>query len=258
MTCLKTPAVAAACIAALGLAGAGLADHHAAAQSDGKGQQVLDRLMEGNQRFVKGEQRQANMTPQERAKLAEGQSPHTIVVSCADSRVAPELAFDADPGELFVIRVAGNVVDDYELASIEYAVAVLKSPLLVVMGHESCGAVDAAVKAEKGEASFPGHIHDLVEDIRPAVRNAMQHTQGDDLLDTAISENVRLVVDQLENSQPIVGKAIREGKLKVVPARYDLDTGEVTVVSMDDEHHEGHGHDDHNHGERSGDDGHGH
>ena len=251
---LATPlSLAAACALVAGCATSQTTPTNAAAALVQEGErpqdggQALRRLMEGNQRYVAGE---AN-TPldvEKRAELAGGQSPYAIVVSCADSRVPPELAFDAGPGDLFVIRVAGNVVDDYELASIEYAVAVLESPLLLIMGHESCGAVDAAVKAEKGEAEFPGHIHDLVEDIRPAVRKAMEHGEGDGLLETAVEENVRLVVDQMESSQPIVGKAIKEGRLKVVPARYDLGTGEVTVVSMDDKHHEGHGHDDHEHG----------
>jgi carbonic anhydrase len=239
-TLTKSLALAATCALTVGCATA-KADHH-----EGAGADSLNKLMEGNARFVNGE-RTARMSVEERAELAKGQSPYAIIVSCADSRVAPELAFDASPGELFVIRVAGNVVDDFELASIEYAVAVLESPLLVIMGHESCGAVDAAVKAQKGEASFPGQIHDLVEAIRPAVRKAMEH-ETDNVLAKAIQENVRLVVDQMENSQPIVGKAIANGKLKVVPAVYDLDTGKVTVVSMDDMHHEGHGHEGHDHG----------
>jgi carbonic anhydrase len=244
-TLTKSLALAAACAVTLGCATTATADDHGGDKAK-TGGEALTRLMEGNQRFVNGEAT-ATMSVKERAELAKGQSPYAIIVSCADSRVAPELAFDANPGDLFVIRVAGNVVDDYELASIEYAVAVLESPLLVIMGHESCGAVDAAVKAEKGEASFPGQIHDLIEDIRPAVRKAMEH-ETDNLLMKAIQENVRLVVDQMENSQPIVGEAIKSGKLKVVPAVYDLDTGKVSVVSMDDMHHEGHGHEGHNHG----------
>jgi carbonic anhydrase len=237
----KPLALAAACMLTVGCATASAHDHEETA-----GGESLKKLMEGNARFVNGE-RTADMSVEERAELAKGQSPYAIIVSCADSRVAPELAFDASPGELFVIRVAGNIVDDYELASIEYAVAVLESPLLVIMGHESCGAVDAAVKSQKDGQVFPGHIHDLVEAIRPAVRKAMEH-EGQDTLMTAIKENVRLVVDQMENSQPIIGTAIKDGKLKVVPAVYDLDTGEVSVVSMNDKHHEGHDHADHNHG----------
>ncbi len=243
----KPFALVAACAVAIGCATTASADHHEKGEVK-SGSDALTRLMEGNGRFVAGEAT-AVMSIDERAELANGQSPYAIIVSCADSRVAPELAFDANPGDLFVIRVAGNIVDDYELASIEYAVAVLKSPLLVVMGHESCGAVGAAVKSEKDGENYPGHIHDLVEAIRPAVRKAMDHTKGDDLLDVAVQENVRLVVDQMENSQPIIGPAIKGGNLKVVPARYDLNTGEVTVVSMDDaDHHEGHDHADHKHG----------
>ncbi len=247
-TFTKSLALATACVAVA--TSSSFAAPNDASQGP-SGEDALKMLMEGNARFVAGEA-EATMSVKERAELAKGQSPYAIIVSCADSRVAPELAFDANPGDLFVIRVAGNIVDDYELASIEYAVAVLKSPLLVIMGHESCGAVDAAVKAEKGEARFPGQIHDLVEAIRPAVRKAMDHTTGDDLLDVAVSENVRLVVDQMENSQPIVGTAMKAGDLKIVPARYDLDTGKVTVVTMEDKHHEGHDHEGHKHGDHAG------
>ena len=213
-------------------------------------QQSLQKLMEGNARYVKGEHKQETMTPEKRAELAQGQSPYAIIVGCSDSRVPPELAFDAGPGDLFVIRDAGNIVDDNELATIEYGVAVLKSPLLMVLGHESCGAVDAAVKSEKGEADFDGHIHDLVEDIRPSVVNAMEETDatGDELLDAAVKANVRRVVDELERSKPYVGKAVEEGRLMIVPARYDLDTGEVTIIEMDAGAHDDHGHEDHDHG----------
>ena len=223
-------------------------------------EQALEKLMDGNARYVKGEARQGDITPAQREKLAAGQSPYAVIVGCADSRVPPELAFDGGPGDLFVIRDAGNIVDDNEIASIEYAVAVLNVPLVVVLGHESCGAVDAAVKAQTKGASFDGHIHDLVEDLRPSVIAAMRNkTEGEGdtadkkLLDAAVRENVRRVVDELERSKPYVGPAAEEGKIMIVPARYDLDTGEVTVIDMKKggEAHEGHDHAEHDHGQKA-------
>ncbi|MEL7088092.1 MAG: carbonic anhydrase, partial [Planctomycetota bacterium] len=130
-------------VAVAGLAcSAALADGH---KESSPAEDALKKLMDGNARFVAGEMMHPNLTADRRAELAQGQSPYAIIVSCSDSRVPPEQVFDAGPGDLFVIRVAGNVVGDDAQASIEYAVAVLNSPLVVVMGHESCGAVDAAV-----------------------------------------------------------------------------------------------------------------
>ena len=206
---------------------------------------AMSKLMEGNERFVSGEMQHPNLSQDKREELAKGQAPYAVIVSCSDSRVPPELVFDAGPGDLFVIRVAGNVVDDHALASIEYAVANLGTPLVMVMGHESCGAVGAAVASERDEASFDGHIHDLVETIRPAVQAAMQEAEGDEVLDVAVKENAVRVKEQLSNSKPYVGEYASEGKIKLVAARYDLDSGEVTVV-------EGHDHD-HDHGSSSGD-----
>lgn len=219
------------------------ADHHKEKPAAPTPEQALERLMEGNARFVSGEMKHPNLGQEMRETLAQGQSPFAIIVGCADSRVSPELLFDAGPGDLFVIRVAGNVVGDHAKASIEYAVAVLGSPLVVVLGHESCGAVDAAIKAEKGEASFDGHIHDLVEDIRPSVQAAMASHEGSEgLLDATVAENARRVKGELERSQPYIGKFAKEGKIGIVAARYDLDTGTVTRVDTHHGHDHGHGH----------------
>ena len=136
--------------------------------------EALAKLMEGNARFVSGDMQHPNLSAERRAELAEGQAPYAVIVSCSDSRVPPELVFDAGPGDLFVIRVAGNIVGDDAQASIEYAVGVLKTPLVLVMGHESCGAVGAAVKTQTEGTEFPGSIHDLVETIRPSVETAME------------------------------------------------------------------------------------
>ena len=219
---------------------AALADDGASMTPDA----ALQKLMDGNARFVAGELEHPNLSKEVRETLAQGQNPYAVIVGCADSRVPPELLFDAGPGDLFVIRVAGNVVDDFEQASIEYAVAVLETPLVVVLGHESCGAVDAAVKAERGEASFEGHIHDLVEEIRESVESAMDKPYEGDLLDAAVAENANRVKHQLTRSQPYVGPAVEDGKVKLVAARYDLDTGEVTRVDEHDKDGmDGHDHD---------------
>ncbi len=216
---------------------------------------ALAKLMEGNARFVAGEMQHPNLSAERRAELAKGQSPYAVIVSCSDSRVPPEHVFDAGPGDLFVIRVAGNVVGDDALASIEYAVAKLHSPLVLVMGHENCGAVGAAVATEVDGAAFGGQIHDLVETIRPAVQTAMECAEGEGLLDAAVQANAESVAAQLCDSKPYVGAAVESGAATVLAGRYDLDTGEVTLypnahVKADHtghEHHDGHDHAGHAH-----------
>ncbi len=186
--------------------------------------QALDRLKAGNARYTGGAL-EANDFSTEREALAKGQNPYAIVLGCADSRVSPELAFDEERGDLFVVRVAGNFVNDDNLASIEYAVKFLGTPLIVVLGHESCGAVDAAVSVVTKDAELPGHLPGLVETIEPAVK-AVEDQDGD-LLTNAISENVKMNVKALAESTPILAEAVEAGKLQVVGAVYDLDTGEV-------------------------------
>jgi carbonic anhydrase len=161
-------------------------------------------------------------TAERQRELASSQSPHAEILSCADSRVPPELIFDQGLGDLFIIRVAGNVVSDTELGSLEYGAEHLHVPLLVVLGHQHCGAVTAAV--EGGEAE--GHIAALVNLLRPAV----EKTQGmpGDHVENAVKANVEMVVKQLRASTPILAKLVSEGKLKVVGAVYSLDTGKVT------------------------------
>ncbi|MBD1913302.1 MULTISPECIES: carbonic anhydrase [unclassified Leptolyngbya] len=185
--------------------------------------QALAKLMEGNQRFVSSQQLNPNQNGARVVEVAAGQAPFAAILSCADSRVVPEIAFDQGLGDLFVVRVAGNVAITEEIASEEYAVAVLKTPLLVVLGHERCGAVDAAVKG--GE--FPGVIESLVLALQPAVKAS--EGQAGDRLTNAIKANVRLQVERLQHSS-VIAAAVQEGKLKVVGAYYDLDTGEVSLV----------------------------
>ncbi|HUO07632.1 MAG TPA: carbonic anhydrase [Phycisphaerae bacterium] len=184
----------------------------------------LDVLMAGNQRFVSGHPMNVQNTS-EREQLAAGQHPIAIIVGCSDSRVPPEVVFDQGLGQLFVVRVAGEVVDDHALGSIEYAAEHLHSHLIVVLGHDKCGAVQAAVAG--GEA--PGHIRSIVEAIQPAVEEAKKEP-GDDLLDKAIDANVLNVTDRIKHSQPILAHMVETGEVQVVAARYKLATGEVQLL----------------------------
>jgi carbonic anhydrase len=196
-------------------------------------EQARQRLVEGNQRYVKGSMKACGASsPEARSKLASGQKPYAIVLSCSDSRVPPEMVFDEGLGELFVVRVAGNVADPVVLGSIEYAAEHLGSPLIVVLGHERCGAVMAAVDAQ-GKA--PGNVAAVVKAIAPAVKRAKSSTQGqskDAIVDAAVIENARTVADGLTKQSPLLKKLVAEGKLQIVPARYDLDDGTVTLLSQ--------------------------
>ncbi|MFB0613343.1 carbonic anhydrase [Aurantiacibacter poecillastricola] len=232
-------------IGGLGAAGAAtLVGTQAASAQDSRGgltpappateltpQQALDLLREGNDAFLRGEQTSVLTSAQRRLELARGQSPFAAYVTCSDSRVPPELLFGRGLGELFIIRNAGNTVDTVALGSIEYAVAQLQTPLVVVMGHESCGAVDAATKVVTENATFPGSIGRMVEPIIPAVLS-VQNEEGD-LLDNSVRANVRRVVGDLRNhSDPLLLEPQREGRLWVVGAYYDLDTGAVDFFDL--------------------------
>src|SRR5262249_16412472 len=152
----------------------------------------------GNQRHVKAAYKHPHETTARRADLAKGQSPHAVVLACADSRVAPEIVFDQGLGDLFTVRVAGNLAPDAEVASIEYAVEHLQTPVVVGMGHQSCGAVGAAIAG--GEA--PGHLPALIDALKPAVEEAKK--MPGDVSDNAIKINVEHVVDELRHSKPIL------------------------------------------------------
>lgn len=183
--------------------------------------QAWEKLMDGNKRYVEAALTHPNQTAARREELARTQKPFAVIVCCSDSRVPPEVVFDQGIGDLFVVRVAGNVVDDVGMGSIEYAAEHLGAPLVVVLGHERCGAVSAAVAG--GE--FHDHLKEIVAALRPAVEKAMSE-QGD-VLENAIRANIKMGVAQLQNSEPVLSKRVKEGKLKVVGARYDLDTGKV-------------------------------
>lgn len=219
---------------AAGWSGLSLAPHgvgavvKAQAQEPVSADQALDLLMEGNARYVSGDTEPHDFAA-DRAALAEGQAPFAVILGCADSRVAPELAFDQSRGQLFVLRVAGNTLNVKNLASIEFATSVLGSPLVMVLGHSACGAVDAAIEAVKRDAQLPGHLPELIEPIRPAVE-AVRSEPGD-MLTNAIEKNVALTVDQLATSEPIVSALVDEGRVKVVGAVYDLASGEVVLLS---------------------------
>ncbi|MGC1453133.1 MAG: carbonic anhydrase [Candidatus Sulfotelmatobacter sp.] len=188
-------------------------------------------LLDGNARFVKGLPASPRRSPEDFRGLAEAQYPEAVIVSCADSRVAPEILFDVGVGDIFVVRVAGNVVGGAGAVvkgSIEYAIAELNVPLIVVLGHSGCGAVKAAMKHLDAKDSLPGAINGLVELIKPAV--AQSKGAAGDPLDNAIRKNVEIGVERLEQLPPIVAPRVKEGKVKVLGAVYDLSTGTVTPL----------------------------
>jgi carbonic anhydrase len=189
---------------------------------------ALKRLTEGNSRYVAGVARRHDFK-HEREALVGGQNPFAAVLSCADSRIAPEYAFDTGRGDLFVCRVAGNFANDDTIASMEYAVAVLGTPLIVVLGHDSCGAVDATIKSLKDDKQPPGHIPSLVAAIAPAVKASAQ--QSGNALDNAIKQNVIDNVNKLKSATPILSAAVEQNKLKVVGGIYRLSTGKVELLN---------------------------
>jgi carbonic anhydrase len=193
--------------------------------------QALRDLIDGNKRFMKGQTNGPRRSPADFQKLAAGQYPEAIIVSCADSRVAPEILFDVGVGDIFVIRVAGNVVTGAGVTvkgSIEYGVAELNAPLIMVLGHSACGAVKAAKQHIDAKDSLPGAINGLVELVKPAV--AQSKGEPGDPLENAIRKNVQLGVERLKTLEPILAAKVKDGKLKVVGAVYDLSTGEVKLV----------------------------
>ena len=189
---------------------------------------ALKRIMEGNARYVANAPNERDFSFG-RAARAQGQYPVAAILSCADSRVAPELLFDQAPGDLFVLRVAGNIVNTDLLASIEYGVQFLGAPLIMVLGHSSCGAVDAAIKVVKTKTVLPGHLPELIAALKPAVIAAEKAKSGE-LLDNAIAENVRRQVARLKSSAPIVQKLYAGKKIDVVGGVYEIASGKVTPV----------------------------
>ena len=209
--------------------------------------EAISRLKEGNGRYTSGNQQHPHQSGDERGRmaansyenlgmtaaeaakrreeLAKSQHPFAIVVGCADSRVPPEIVFDQGLGDLFVLRVAGNVIDDHSLGSIEYAVDHLAVRLIVVLGHQRCGAVKAAKETIAANGKAPGHIESLVTAIRPAVEATVK---GD--LEATVEANVKNVVQALRSSTPVLKPKVDSGELKVVGANYSLDTGSVSFL----------------------------
>jgi len=183
--------------------------------------------MKGNKCYVAGETRRHDFK-HEREALVGGQNPYAGILSCADSRIAPEYAFDSGRGDLFVCRVAGNFANDDTVASMEYAVAMLGTPLIMVLGHDSCGAVSATIKSLKDNVALPGHLPSLVASITPAV-NAASKRSGDPL-DAAIRQNVVDNVAKLKSATPILNAAVEQRKLSVVGGICRLKDGKIEII----------------------------
>lgn len=189
---------------------------------------VLKRLIDGNERYATNMMNERDFSAG-RAARALAQYPIAAILSCADSRVAPEFAFDQGPGHLFVVRVAGNIVTPDLLASLEYGVQFLGVPLIMVLGHTGCGAVDSAIKVLRTRAVLPGKLPELIATIKPAVMIA-EKAKSDNLLDRAITANVRQQVAKLKRSPPVIQKLYESKKIDIVGAVYDILTGKITLV----------------------------
>lgn len=192
--------------------------------------EALDRLKQGNERFVSNVRSIAALgSQQQREALVSGQRPFAIVLSCSDSRAPSELVFDCGLGELFVVRVAGNVVAPSIVGSVEFAAATFDTELVVVMGHTRCGAVIATVDALKsGKGALSENVRDIVDRISPAVAELVGAAKpGEDVLRDAIRANVRVSANHLRHGSRVLEKRIAEGNLKIVGAEYALETGRV-------------------------------
>jgi carbonic anhydrase len=190
--------------------------------------QALARLKAGNADFVGDKPPASDLSTARRLALSEGQEPFATIVCCSDSRVGPEQLFGAGLGELFVVRSAGNTLDIAGSGSVEYSVGELGVPLIVVLGHEKCGAVAAAVDLVENDTLFPGSIGDMIQPIIPAVLTAKRRMPQENLVERAIDENVRRVVERLKRySEPVLLDPQRSGQLMVIGAVYSLQTGAV-------------------------------
>ncbi len=185
-------------------------------------EEVLNRLKQGNKRFTADKKDGKLQDSSRRQELTGGQSPYAIILSCADSRVVPELAFDTGLGELFTVRVAGNIANSSSIASMEYAVAHLNTEIIVVMGHESCGAVTAAMQG--GDNGY--NLNHLVSHIAPAIAASDKNAGVNDV----VKKNAELTAEELKTRSTIIKEAAENGKVKIVPAYYNLDSGEVDFL----------------------------
>ena len=185
---------------------------------------LIDRLIEGNKRFIRGNLTVTNESVADRRKVSKTQKPFAVIIACSDSRVPPILIFDQKIGDLFVIRVAGNIVDDVSLGSIEFAVKYLDTKLIVVLGHKRCGAVEAAIN----NTSPSYNLEAIVKEIKPAVERARLDSK--DLWESSIMNNVDMVVDKIRKSKPIIKEFIDRGEVKVIGGYYDIDNGKVDFI----------------------------
>jgi carbonic anhydrase len=187
--------------------------------------EALKKLMEGNARFVEGKRQNPNQSRMRLQETVVAQYPFAAVLGCADSRVPAEIVFDQGLGDLFVVRVAGNVASQTAIGSLEFATAVLGAQLIMVLGHSKCGAVSAAIKGDP----LPGRIGVFVEEIKPAVEKVRLKTG--DIEENSIIANVQYQATNLAESSTILGGLIKQGKLKIAGSRYDLATGKVTLLT---------------------------
>jgi carbonic anhydrase len=209
-----------------GLAGTGaIAAEPATPQNSLTPDEALKKLMEGNQRFIGGEATAPNRSMARLREVAKGQKPYAAFLSCADSRVPVEILFDQGFGDLFVCRVAGGTATAEETGSLEYGAAVLGAKVLMVLGHEYCGAVKATLEGQK----VPGSIAAVLDQVKPAIA-MLKDKKATGALDEAIANNVKLQVAKLKGS-PVLSSLIKEGKLKIVGAVYDLDEGKVKLLA---------------------------
>jgi carbonic anhydrase len=186
------------------------------------------RLIAGNGRYVAGKHLRIDHSNR-REETAPGQSPFAIVLGCSDSRVPPEILFDQGLGDVFTVRVAGNIADDLTMGSMEYAVSHFATPIIVVLGHERCGAIIATLDAVKTGNMPPPHLTSLVTALRPSVE-ASKATPGD-AVENAVAANIRLTVEALKSSSPILADAVRQGRLEIVGAEYHLGNGRVAFMT---------------------------
>jgi len=187
------------------------------------------RLREGNERFVSGESLHPNQDASRRSSLLEGQNPFAVIFGCADSRLAAEIIFDLGLGDAFVVRTAGQVIDDAVLGSLEYSISELKVPLIAILGHDSCGAVTATKAAVETGEMPPGFIRDLVERITPSVLTAKRNGQED--VNDMVVEHVKQTADRLADSSRVISDAIEDGRVAVIGLSYKLGDGQAALVS---------------------------
>ncbi|MBG1269603.1 carbonic anhydrase [Nostoc sp. WHI] len=187
--------------------------------------EAVRRLLDGNQRFIHQKRQYPDQSLERLRLVAKAQYPFAAILGCADSRVPAEIVFDQGLGDLFVVRVAGNVVSDTVIGSLEYSTAILGLQLIVVLGHRRCGAVAEAIKNEP----LPGRMGLIIEGIKPSIERVKLRT--DDNMQDAVIANIQYQTEKLQESSTILAKLLREGKLKIVGACYDIDTGKINIIT---------------------------